>query len=597
MRSGIQSILAVTVLTLSGVSAEGQIGEEPTGLTYEECQELNRKKPSRHRQHTERRGRSLEHALQNLGFTGFCIDDEQETAVTEAAKRGLHAIHSALPFRGSAFPLSLRPRFEELLAQSGATSAGRIDTGTPSGAYRVYGSLPSPPSRPSVSLGPVTIDVPYVGDSISLYEGAVGAQANCLQCHSSVIAGKLHAGAMNTQLDQANLMIALRGLVAASPLLLEENDRQSQMGSPTAAIEREVFETYLNRALTVWIPAFSECRSKGDNCGPFAVWRTLARYEGPGIEAIPATTTAELDGLFDDLPLPTVDSNPWWLFKYKKSIYRFDDRSPDFSKHFATTFNQPGPDSNANHDEQVVIMDDVLSYIRQLPSPEYDRRINWRRVARGSDLFHGEEPIAAGGYLTCAECHGSYVSERKRYEVDYDPATPIIDVATDTAYSDFLRTTGAAISDPISEHLIDYFDGDESYLIRVPERSGYQSPPLDGAWASPPYLHNGSVPTLYALLKSDARPRYWQRSIHPDAYDHRKVGLRFRSLTTRQVEDLREAASLAHPFSEEGQRYRRVFDTTEFGKGNGGHTFGDAMNRRERDAVIEFIKSLYDRRE
>ncbi len=36
---------------------------------------------------------------------------------------------------------------------------------------------------------------------------------------------------------------------------------------------------------------------------------------------------------------------------------------------------------------------------------------------------------------------------------------------------------------------------------------GYQAPPLDGVWATAPYLHNGSVPTLHHVLESDVAPR------------------------------------------------------------------------------------------
>jgi mono/diheme cytochrome c family protein len=38
----------------------------------------------------------------------------------------------------------------------------------------------------------------------------------------------------------------------------------------------------------------------------------------------------------------------------------------------------------------------------------------------------------------------------------------------------------------------------------------YKARPLDGIWATAPYLHNGSVPTLYALLRWDKRPvTFW----------------------------------------------------------------------------------------
>ena len=38
-----------------------------------------------------------------------------------------------------------------------------------------------------------------------------------------------------------------------------------------------------------------------------------------------------------------------------------------------------------------------------------------------------------------------------------------------------------------------WFAGDYKALAS----DGYQAPPLDGVWATAPYLHNGSVPTLY----------------------------------------------------------------------------------------------------
>ncbi len=42
---------------------------------------------------------------------------------------------------------------------------------------------------------------------------------------------------------------------------------------------------------------------------------------------------------------------------------------------------------------------------------------------------------------------------------------------------------------------------------KVKETAGYQAPPLDGIWATAPYLHNGSVPTLYHVLNSKVRPK------------------------------------------------------------------------------------------
>jgi len=36
---------------------------------------------------------------------------------------------------------------------------------------------------------------------------------------------------------------------------------------------------------------------------------------------------------------------------------------------------------------------------------------------------------------------------------------------------------------------------------------GYQAPPLDGVWATAPYFHNGSVPTIADVLDSNQMTR------------------------------------------------------------------------------------------
>ena len=75
-------------------------------------------------------------------------------------------------------------------------------------------------------------------------------------------------------------------------------------------------------------------------------------------------------------------------------------------------------------------------------------------------------------------------------------------VPLDVIGTDPARSLG--VSDRAVEHYNATWFG-EGYPVDT-ERIGYQAPPLDGIWASAPYLHNGSVPTLHALLKSSTRP-------------------------------------------------------------------------------------------
>ena len=53
--------------------------------------------------------------------------------------------------------------------------------------------------------------------------------------------------------------------------------------------------------------------------------------------------------------------------------------------------------------------------------------------------------------------------------------------------------------------------------------NGYSNTPLDGVWARAPYLHNGSVPTLWDLLEPvEKRPAEFYTGY--DVYDPKNVG-------------------------------------------------------------------------
>jgi hypothetical protein len=83
----------------------------------------------------------------------------------------------------------------------------------------------------------------------------------------------------------------------------------------------------------------------------------------------------------------------------------------------------------------------------------------------------------------------------------------------------------------------------------------YKARPLDGIWATAPYLHNGSVPNLYALVSPVAeRPAYF--TLGHREFDPEKVGLRY---------DWLDGGTL--------------IDTSLRGNWNSGHEFDDAPGR------------------
>ena len=108
---------------------------------------------------------------------------------------------------------------------------------------------------------------------------------------------------------------------------------------------------------------------------------------------------------------------------------------------------------------------------------------------------------------------------------------------------------------------------------------GYVAPPLDGIWATAPYLHNGSVPTLEQMLDSQARPQYWSRVDFDDThFDEEAVGWPW----------LPQSAQATAPANQK----KLIYDTTLWGQSNAGHTFGDGLTKTERRAVLEYLKTL-----
>ncbi len=116
-------------------------------------------------------------------------------------------------------------------------------------------------------------------------------------------------------------------------------------------------------------------------------------------------------------------------------------------------------------------------------------------------------------------------------------------------------------------------------------RVGYQAPPLDGLWATAPYLHNGSVPTLHALLESSSRPARFTRppSTGFEHYDTAHVGWKFPEVSAEEL----ASTSRRSPF-----QAKFIVDTARFGMGNSGHTFGDSLSEDQRMDLIEYLKTL-----
>jgi hypothetical protein len=98
--------------------------------------------------------------------------------------------------------------------------------------------------------------------------------------------------------------------------------------------------------------------------------------------------------------------------------------------------------------------------------------------------------------------------------------------------------------------------------------NNYKARPINGVWASAPYLHNGSVPSIYDLLLPVAqRPSSFY--VGNNKLNTQKVGYDYTQSDNASF-----------------------YDTQLKGNSNAGHLYGTQLSDVERWALIEYIKSL-----
>ena len=101
----------------------------------------------------------------------------------------------------------------------------------------------------------------------------------------------------------------------------------------------------------------------------------------------------------------------------------------------------------------------------------------------------------------------------------------------------------------------------------------YLARPLNGIWATAPYLHNGSVPTLYDLLHPERRPAKFATGIRE--FDPARIG--YQDDVTATGPNI------------------WIYDTTQPGNSNIGHSgeaFGTTLAEDQKAALLEYLKTF-----
>jgi len=190
----------------------------------------------------------------------------------------------------------------------------------------------------------------------------------------------------------------------------------------------------------------------------------------------------------------------------------------------------------------------IESFISKLEPPPYPRPIDESRIERGKALYAER----------CAACHAEGGAR-------IGTAIPLAELGTDPEHVIAWQQRNADRMNFVVSAL-----GAGRAEIQGAQ-DGYVARPLVGTWLLGPYLHNGSVPTLWDLLSPpEQRPETFYRGY--DLIDFERVGF------------------VSTGPAAEANGFR--FDTKLRGNANTGHNYGADIGDVDKRALLEYLKTL-----
>ena len=200
----------------------------------------------------------------------------------------------------------------------------------------------------------------------------------------------------------------------------------------------------------------------------------------------------------------------------------------------------------------------VMDFVRvQGPPPS-----PFSTIKPAGDPYHLDvAAVDAGRVIYQAQCALCHDAAGTRYRTPI----PIVEVSTDRHRIDMW--TPAA-----RDRYAVYEPGYAWGFTNFQKTEGYVATGLRGLWLRGPYLHNGSVPTMRALLDPpEQRPKLFYRGY-----------------------DLVDAADggFVSAADTDGARYGKLYDTGKPGNGNGGHLWGTDLSPEAKDQLLAYLKTL-----
>ncbi|MEO8702055.1 MAG: hypothetical protein ABI867_18575 [Kofleriaceae bacterium] len=405
-------------------------------------------------------------------------------------------------------------------------SEGYVGCGVPRTLWKQFGGTTPASWRLDRTSG---ADLPYFMNAAKSPAGIETVTANCLGCHAAFLRGKLVVGLGEASADFTN---EISSELAVAGLLLPEGERAEH-----AKLVARM------RALAPHVKTRTVGANPADHIAAVLFAhrdpKTLAWSEEPRIPLDPNTA-----------PIP-VDVPAWWLLKKKSAMFYTGAGRGDQAR-IMMTASVLCVDDVATARAVDAYFPDIRAYVLTLQPPAFPESIDRALAARGKQTFE----------TTCSKCHGTYgAAGTYRSRV-----IPLATIGTDPRLAEHAGQFAA----PFTSWFNSSFYGE---IARLQPGAGYVPPPLDGVWATAPYLHNGSVPNLAALLDSSKRRPRTHIERGNTAYDLVDVGWHNEE-----------------PAADTETKY--IYDTSVAGYANTGHTFGDKLTPGERAGVIEYLKTL-----
>ncbi len=344
---------------------------------------------------------------------------------------------------------------------------------------------------------------------------------NCLACHGGKVAGKVIPGLPNSHTALQTLSDDVRTIKMSQGKALSHLD----LGSIQMPLNTTDGTT---------------------NAVIFGI--VLGAFRNPDM-------TVDLGRKLPSLLNHDVDAPPFWNVRKKSSLYA-DGFAPKTARPLMQFILLPKVTPEQLNEWEPEFAE-ILAWIESLEAPRYPFPIDRELAIRGEVVFE----------KNCSRCHGTYGADGsyKQQVISID------EVGTDPLR---LKSLTPEHRGWMKKGWLSRFGQDHVEINPV----GYVAPPLDGIWASGPYFHNGSVPTLWHVLHADQRPAVWKRT--EDGFDQEKVGLEI------------EALEKVPPTIRSAVHRRRYFDTNLPGKSASGHRFPEALSEDEKQAVLEYLKTL-----